>query len=80
METVHSKSNRQGAKRCVPEAWNRCPGKLNPADIPIRGLGATDLKDNETWWYELEFLQQTPDNWPERPNAHMLDDDQVQDE
>ena len=31
-----------------PEAWNYCPGKLNPADIPTRGLGATDVKDNET--------------------------------
>ena len=63
-----------------PEAWNYCPGKPNPADIPTGGLGATDLKDNETWWYGPEFLQETPDNWPEQPNTHMLDGDQIQDE
>ena len=63
-----------------PEAWNYCPGKLNPADIPTRGLGATDLKDNKTWWYGPKFLQQTSDSWPEQPKAHTLDGDQIQDE
>ena len=63
-----------------PEAWNNCPSKLNPADIPTRRLGATDLKDNETWWYGPKFLRQTPDNWPDQPKAHTLDGDQIQDE
>ena len=67
-------------KLVSPEAWNYCPGKLNPADIPTRGLGATDLKDNETWRYGPKFLQQTSDSWPEQPKAHTLDGDQIQDE
>ena len=67
-------------KLVSPKAWNYCPGKLNPADIPTRGLGATDLKDNETWWYGPKFLRQTSDNWPEQPNTHMPDGNQIQDE
>ena len=67
-------------KLVSPEAWNCCPGKLNPADIPTRGLGVTYLKDNETWWYGPKFLRQTSDNWPEQPNAHMPDGDQIQHE
>ena len=67
-------------KLVSPEAWNYCLGKLNPADIPTRGLEATDLKDNETWWYGPKFLQQTSDNWPEQPKVHTLDGDQIQNE
>ena len=43
-------------KRMSPGTWNYCPGELNPADIPTRGLGETDLKDNETWRYGPKFL------------------------
>ena len=67
-------------KLLSPEAWNYCPDKLNPADIPTRGLGATDLKDNKAWWYGPKSLWQTPDNWPGQPKVHMLDGDLIQDE
>lgn len=35
----------------VPEVgWQHIPGKLNPADLPSRGLKAQDLVNSQLWW------------------------------
>ena len=54
-------------KLVLPEAWDFCPGRLNPADLPTRGINATDLKDNETCWYKLRSLHLPPDGCREQP-------------
>lgn len=36
------------------EEWRFCPGNLNPADIPFRGLKGQDLVESKVWcmeWY-----------------------------
>ena len=46
---IHSLSNR--------EQWQHCPGCLNPADIPSRGMKNSKLADNEIWWTGPSFLK-----------------------
>ena len=48
-------------------SWRFCPGTLNPADLPTRGISAQSLSDNQLWWNGPCFLQSTEDQWPEDP-------------
>jgi hypothetical protein len=45
-------------------AWRFCPGTLNPADLPTRGLSATELSTNEMWWNGPQFLKSSEEEWP----------------
>ena len=45
-------------------AWRHCPGPLNPADLPSRGISAEKLSSCELWWNVPSFLQLTEDKWP----------------
>ena len=53
---IHSLSNR--------EQWQHCPGCLNPADIPSRGMKSSKLADNEMWWTGPSFLKSSECRWP----------------
>ena len=54
-----------------PDTWRHCPGDLNPADIPSRGLSAKELSANTTWWNGTSFLYLPESAWPEfRPTQH----------
>ena len=55
----------------MPEEWNHCPGLLNPADMPSRGLTGAELGENQVWWNGPEFLFLPKSDWP---NSHELDD------
>lgn len=46
------------------ESWRFCPGTLNPADLPTRGLTSTELSRNEVWWHGPQFLKLSESNWP----------------
>ena len=39
------------------ENWRHCPGELNPADLPTRGVSGKQLVDNELWWQGPTFLK-----------------------
>ncbi|XP_065056348.1 uncharacterized protein LOC135684356 [Rhopilema esculentum] len=44
--------------------WKFCPGVLNPADLPSRGLCGKDLSRNVFWFEGPEFLKQRIELWP----------------
>ena len=57
-----------------PNTWRHCPGDLNPADIPSRGLSAKELSTKTTWWNGASFLYLPESAWPEmRPTQHESD-------
>ena len=39
------------------EEWGHCPGQMNPADIPSRGMLMDKLKSCELWFHGPPFLQ-----------------------
>ena len=45
--------------------WRHCPGILNPADLPSRGLTAREMRTNPTWWNGPSFLCLPEDEWPQ---------------
>lgn len=44
--------------------WHHCPGPLNPADLPSRGLSATELKTSTLWWNGPDFIRKDESEWP----------------
>ena len=47
--------------KCI---WRHCPGVMNPADLPSRGITALELVSSRLWWHGPAFLQLTNDKWP----------------
>ena len=45
--------------------WRHCPGLQNPADLPSRGIAASELVNSETWWSGPSWLRQGEETWPE---------------
>ena len=66
-------------KLILPEARNFCPGRLNPADLPTRGVKTRDLKNSDIWLQGPKFLRESEEAWPKQPNI-QVPYDQVQDE
>lgn len=65
METVRSAScGTEIRKLTSKDEWRHCPGELNPANIPSRGLSAKELSTNTTWWNGAAFLYQQKSEWP----------------
>ena len=44
--------------------WRHCLGVLNPADLPSRGVGASELRNSRMWWEGPAFLQLPIEKWP----------------
>lgn len=49
-----------------PEQWRHIPGVLNPADLPTRGLTASELADCNVWLEEPAFLTDNESSWPDK--------------
>ena len=49
-----------------PDQWRHIPGESNPADLPTRGLSASQLSHCQTWTEGPEFLKEDESTWPEK--------------
>ena len=50
------------------QLWRHCPGNLNPADIPSRGMNGERLAVSKLWWNGPAFLYLPEDQWPDMQN------------
>ena len=55
------------------QLWHHCPGNLNPADVPSRGMNGEKLAACDLWWKGPEFLYQREDQWPDMCNIPASD-------
>jgi len=39
------------------EKWQHCPGNMDPADIPSRGMNRVKLANSALWWNGPDFLR-----------------------
>jgi len=46
------------------QQWHHCPGEINPADLPTRGLTADELKASDLWWHGPPFVKKPKAEWP----------------
>ena len=51
--------------------WRHCPGTLNPADIPTRGMSAAEFADNDLWFKGPDFIRKPKEFWPEDISADI---------
>ena len=52
--------------------WFFCPGQVNPADLPSRGIYGKNLATNSFWC--PEFLQSDQGEWPKAPTKSDLEE------
>jgi hypothetical protein len=58
------------------EKWRFCPGEINIADLPSRGCSAEELVRNHSWWKGPEFLNHSPEYWPQVPQQSYIDNEE----
>ena len=59
------------------DAWRFCPGSLNPADLPSRGISAHELSSESLWYNGPEFLVKSEDSWPKCPATSQIESKEV---
>ena len=60
--------------------WRHCPGELNPADLPSRGLSAKELSSSNAWWNGPSFLYRSENEWPETSQSEQVNEEQILEE
>ena len=49
------------------DQWRYVNTKMNPSDLPTRGVRAKDMPNADLWWEGPEFLKLPMKDWPEQP-------------
>ena len=62
------------------DSWTHCPGEINPADLPSRGLTAKELSTSNTWWNGPNFLHNPVNQWPEMSQPAKTEEEEIQQE
>ena len=57
------------------EEWRHCPGSLNPADVPSRGMTGQEMVNWSTWWDSPKYLQLSDSEWPNDQSANEINCD-----
>ena len=60
------------------ESWRFCPGTTNPADIPSRSCNGVELPNKCLWWKGPDFLQNSPETWPDMPTSYETTEAQIE--
>ena len=55
------------------EEWHFCPGSLNPADLPSRGIYGKHIGTNKVWWEGPNFLVLPFSEWPKLEKNQEID-------
>ena len=58
----------------APSCWSYCPTSVNPADLPSRGMKASDLAESDEWWNGPMFLSLPEQQWPARPDTSLIEE------
>ena len=61
----------------VPLAGAHCPTDGNPADLPSRGMNASELSASDEWWSGPNFLTLPEEQWPQKPDTSSLEENVV---
>jgi len=61
-------------KLSSPDDWHHCPGMMNPADLPSRGLTVEELKSSTLWWNGPDFIRNDKASWPTEAEVHIKED------
>ena len=43
-------------RKVLPEFWSHCPGQINPADLPSRGISLAELSVSKLWRHGPDWL------------------------
>ena len=54
--------------------WSYCPTSGNLAELPSRGIKASDLAVNDEWWNGPMFLLLPEQQWPARPDTSLIEE------
>ena len=54
-----------------PDKWKHCPGMLNPADIPSRGVSTDEMQEKIDLWLHGPENLETVDTLPEECAIEM---------
>ena len=60
------------------DSWRHCPGEINPADLPTRGLTAKELSTCNTWWNGPNFLRNPVNKWPKMSQTAQTKEEEIQ--
>ena len=66
-------------RRLTPkDSWRHCPGQINPADLPSRGITAKELSTSRTWWNGPIFLLNPVSQWPGMSQPAQTEEKEIQ--